>query len=343
MSMNENSRSLYLDNLKLFLTVLVIFHHSGQAYTYGSGNWPYVMSNPDELLPNIWHFFNVNAAFFMGLFFFISGFFVPASYDRQGPATFIKKKLLRLGIPLVIMTILLSMVVGKYEVGHMWFVESLLVFCLLYAVIRLLFKPVQTGQRRSPGLLALAGAALVMGLGSHIIRQVSPQDNWIDLLGFIHIEPAHYLQYVMMFIAGVLAYRGKWLDTIKNSTGITCLSIALALTVLEYTRYGWWWYDFVNRWYGFYDSIICITMNVGLLWLFSRFCNHTNRVLKWGAAQSYGAFVFHILILLGLQYTFDKVWMGNVGKFLFLGTLTCILSFGLTWLLRLIPGVKRVL
>lgn len=133
------------------------------------------------------------------------------------------------------MTILLSIVVGKYEVGHMWFVESLLVFCLLYAVIRLLFRPLQTGEHKSPGLLALAGAALVMGLGCHLIRQVSPQDNWIDLLGFIHIEPAHYLQYVMMFIAGVLAYRGKWLDTIKNSTGITCLSIALALTVLEYT------------------------------------------------------------------------------------------------------------
>ncbi len=30
--MKEDSRSLYLDNLKLFLTVLVIFHHSGQAY-----------------------------------------------------------------------------------------------------------------------------------------------------------------------------------------------------------------------------------------------------------------------------------------------------------------------
>ena len=343
MSMNENSRSLYLDNLKLFLTVLVVFHHAGQAYTYGGGNWPYVMSNPDELLPNIWHFHTVNAAFFMGLFFFISGYFVPASYDRQGPGGFIKKKLLRLGIPLAVMTVLLSLVVGRYEVGHMWFVESLLVFCLLYAVIRLLFRPLQTRSRRSPGLLALAAAALFMGLGSHLIRQVSPQDNWIDLLGFIHIEPAHYLQYVIMFIAGVLAFRFKWLDTMKDSTGITCLGIALALTALEYTRYDWWWYDFVNRWYGFYDSSICITMNAGLLWLFRRYCNHNNGALKWASSQSYGAYVIHLLILLGLQYAFDKVWMGNVGKFLFLGTMTCFLSFGLTWLLRLIPGVTRVM
>ena len=44
MSMNENSRSLYLDNLKLFLTLLVIFHLAGQAYGNGGG-WAYTPSN----------------------------------------------------------------------------------------------------------------------------------------------------------------------------------------------------------------------------------------------------------------------------------------------------------
>ena len=76
-------RLLYLDNLKVCLTVLVIFHHAGQAYGDG-GDWAYAPSNPAEVMPWIWHFFSVNAAFFMGLFFLISGCFVPASYDKQG-------------------------------------------------------------------------------------------------------------------------------------------------------------------------------------------------------------------------------------------------------------------
>ena len=76
-------RLLYLDNLKVCLTVLVIFHHAGQAYGDGGG-WAYTPSNPAETMPWIWHFFSVNAAFFMGLFFLISGYFVPASYDKQG-------------------------------------------------------------------------------------------------------------------------------------------------------------------------------------------------------------------------------------------------------------------
>ena len=339
--MNENSRSLYLDNLKLFLTVLVVFHHAGQAYTYGGGNWPYVMSNPDELLPNIWHFHTVNAAFFMGLFFFISGYFVPASYDRQGPGGFIKKKLLRLGIPLAVMTVLLSLVVGRYEVGHMWFVESLLVFCLLYAVIRLLFRPLQTRRRRSPGLLALAAAALFMGLGSHLIRQVSPQDNWIMVP--LKIEPAHYLQYVMMFAIGVLSGRFKWFEKMSNTTGTVSLSIGALLAAGIYSLGDNPWSGFIWDWYGIYESLMCVFICFGLVWLFRECFSSSSKFMKWCAEQSYGAYVFHLLTMLGIQFATDGIWMGAFGKFMFIGISTTIVSFVLTWLVRLVPGVKRVL
>ena len=107
-----------------------------------SGGWAYTPSNPAEVMPWIWHFFSVNAAFFMGLFFLISGYFVPASYDKQGASIFVQKKLIRLGIPLLVMGGLLSVLSGKFEIGHMWYIESLLVFCLLYALIRLICKPI---------------------------------------------------------------------------------------------------------------------------------------------------------------------------------------------------------
>ena len=83
METNANANRLsYLDNVKVFLTVLVIFHHAGQAYGQGGG-WAYMPSNPAETLPWIWHFFSTNASFFMGLYFLISGYFVPRSYDRK--------------------------------------------------------------------------------------------------------------------------------------------------------------------------------------------------------------------------------------------------------------------
>ena len=136
-----SQRLYYLDNLKVGLTVLVIMHHAGQAYGQG-GEWAYTPSNPAETLPWIWHFFSTNAAFFMGLYFFISGYFVPRSYDKQGAKQFVQKKLLRLGVPLIAIGLLLSILSGKFEVGHLWFVESLLVFCLVYALVRHWVSPI---------------------------------------------------------------------------------------------------------------------------------------------------------------------------------------------------------
>ena len=49
----SKKRLLYLDNLKVCLTVLVIFHHAGQAYGDG-GDWAYHPSNPAEFMPWLW-------------------------------------------------------------------------------------------------------------------------------------------------------------------------------------------------------------------------------------------------------------------------------------------------
>ena len=145
-------RLCYLDNLKVCLTVLVIMHHAGQAYGNG-GDWAYTPSNPAEFMPWIWHFFSTNAAFFMGLYFFISGYFVPRSFDKQGSKQFVHKKLLRLGAPLLFMGGIISILSGKPEIGHMWFVESLLVFSLVYAVIRHWVSPIDSECNSKPTII----------------------------------------------------------------------------------------------------------------------------------------------------------------------------------------------
>ena len=337
-------RLCYLDNLKVCLTVLVIMHHAGQAYGNG-GAWPYTPSNPAEFMPWIWHFFSTNAAFFMGLYFFISGYFVPGSYDKQGSKQFILKKLLRLGIPLLFMGALISVLTGKLEIGHMWFVESLLVFCLIYALIRRWVSPIDQECNSKPTIIGLLIVALLMGVGSYFIRQVSPQDHWIWPFGIIPlpIEPAHYLQYVMMFVLGILAYRFHWFDKMSNCTGLVALLIGVGLAIGNYLRDGGAWNAFVWQWFGIYESLMCVFISFGLMWLFREFICATSRLWQWSAAQSYGAYVFHLILMIILQNAVDGIWMGAFGKFLFIGVVTTILSFLLTWVVRMIPGVKRVL
>ena len=338
------NRLCYLDNLKVCLTVLVIFHHAGQAYGDGGG-WAYQPSNAAEYMPWIWHFFSVNAAFFMGLFFLISGYFVPTSYDKQGGKVFVQKKLIRLGIPLLLMGGLLIVLSGKPEIDHMWYVESLLVFCLVYALIRRWCKPVGDACHSQPTLVGLLLLGSVMGIGSYLIRQVSPQDHWIWPFGIIPLpmEPAHYLQYVMMFVVGVLARRFDWFSRMNNVTGSVSLAIGCALAMGIYLRDGGAWNGFVAQWFGIYESLLCVFLCFGLLWLFRQHGCWNNRFWSWCSAQAYGAYILHLLLMIILQYITDRLWLGAFGKFMFIGTAITILSFVLTWLLRLIPGVKRVL
>lgn len=333
-------RLFYLDNLKVCLTVLVIFHHAGQAYGDGGG-WAYHPSNPAEVMPWIWHFFSTNAAFFMGLYFLISGYFVPKSFDKQGAGTFVKKKLIRLGIPWLLMGGLLSVLAGKLETGHMWFVENLLFFSLVYAGIRLFCKPLLSCASK-PTIIGLFIVGALMGVGSYFIRRESPQDHWIFWMGLI-FEPAHYLQYVMMFFLGVLACRFEWLEKMENHIGAIALLIGIVLAIGNYARDGGEWNAFVYRWFGIYESLMCVFISFGLLWLFREYGNWSSRFWQWCAAQSYGAYIFHMILMLLLQYATDTIWMGAFGKFMFIGTVITIASFVLTWLVRMIPGVKKVL
>ena len=333
-------RLYYLDTLKVMLTILVVFHHAAEAYSPYSA-WVYKPSNKDEMMPLIWHFNSVNAAFFMGLFFFIAGYFVPRSYDKQGVWVFVKKKLLRLGIPVVLVTALLTYATGQLEVGHLWYVESLLLFCLIYALVRRFVSPVQINSNVS--LWGLLAVALVMGVGGYFIRQVSPQDNWIWVLGFIHIEPAHYLQYVIMFVLGVLAYRGQWLTEIKNRTGAISLLIGSALAIGDYVRNDGEWNNFVYQWFGIYESLLCVFFSVGLLWLFREFVNGTNAFQNWCSQQAYGAYIVHLFVLLAVQNATDGIILPGIVKFFIIGSVASVISFIVTYLLRLIPGVKKIL
>ena len=342
--MKHIGRLYYLDNLKVCLTVLVIMHHAGQAYGNGGG-WPYTPSNPAEFMPWIWHFFSTNAAFFMGLYFFISGYFVPRSFDKQGTKQFVQKKLLRLGIPLLFIGSIISIMTGKLEIAHMWFVESLLVFCLIYALIRLMASPIDKVCNSKPTIIGLLIVASVMGIGSYFIRQVSPQDHWIWPFGIIPLpmEPAHYLQYVMMFVLGILAYRFQWLDKMSDGVGLTALLVGITLAVGNYLRDGGPWDAFVWQWFGIYESLMCVFISFGLIWFFRQFVSTTSRFWQWCAAQSYGAYIFHLLLMIALQNAVDSIWMGAFGKFLFIGVVTTILAFLLTWVVKMIPGVKQVL
>ena len=73
-------RLFFIDNLRIPLIALVVAHHVGQAYGPTGGWWYF--SEPARAAV-LGAFFTVNRSFFMSLFFMVSGYFLPMSFDRK--------------------------------------------------------------------------------------------------------------------------------------------------------------------------------------------------------------------------------------------------------------------
>jgi glucan biosynthesis protein C len=157
-----NSRLLFIDNLRTGLITLVVLHHV--AVVYGAFTPFYYVEPPINLVLLV--FGLINQSWFMGALFLISGYFTPGSFDRKGPGSFLKDRLLRLGIPRIIFIFVLSPVasIGYWQMpasltgitspltcqayphlpgmGPLWFVAMLLIFDFGYAAWRMLTKTV---------------------------------------------------------------------------------------------------------------------------------------------------------------------------------------------------------
>jgi fucose 4-O-acetylase-like acetyltransferase len=260
---SAGGRLLCLDNLRVFLTVLVVVHHL--AITYGaSGGWFYRERPTTDLAEILLSVFTIyNHFYFMGLFFLIAGYFVPGAVDRKGVWRFMQDRLVRLGIPLLIFGLLLSPFVlyvtatqegrwsgslGGYlvaswrglsfEAGPLWFVEALLIFSLVYALGRAALERVKRDPAGTVSGTAApaAGRALTHGrilvfiaalaVLSFAVRIVSPMDaKWANF------EPAMFPQYALMFAAGALMFRRGWLPDLPAGvrrvwSGVFILAVA---------------------------------------------------------------------------------------------------------------------
>jgi hypothetical protein len=197
---------VYIDHLKVVLTILVVLHHA--CITYGApGGWYYAQKSTlmGALVP-MTLFVAVNQAFFMGCFFFLSALFIPSSYDKKGPGKFITDRLLRLGIPLIfysfVLSPVLSYLVYRFAEGHhitywqylggfdswldfgvLWFVAALLLFTLLYVIYRIVIRA-QNKTWALPSVSIILLVATGIGLISFLVRIVFPVGWVLKPLGF---------------------------------------------------------------------------------------------------------------------------------------------------------------
>jgi hypothetical protein len=217
----RKQRLYFLDNVKTILTAIVVMHHvacafCGNGWIYNIGHYRHSF----QIFAST--FLTLNQSYFMALFFFISGFFVPTSFDRKGPRAYLRDKCRRLGFPffmyLYILGPLLDFVIHDcftgdhsksytYTVdpGPPWFVIWLLMFSSVYMTFA---EPASGWGWALPSRGALIGAALVLGLVQ--IAMLFPQIGNFVMMPFVHGS----LPFDICFFAcGIMAKRCNWLDS----------------------------------------------------------------------------------------------------------------------------------
>jgi hypothetical protein len=330
----------------VLLTVLVIAHHAGQPYGPTGGRWPIVDAERAAVLGP---FFSVNAAFFMGLFFLISAYFLPASFDRKGMLPFLRDRFVRLGIPFVVVGLTIGgLSHTTFDPAHLWFVAHLLVYAVLYTAWRRLRISAPTVA--VPGQRAILGYACTLAGLTVIVRMAGfPQDRWITLLGVVPVELAHLPQYASLFAIGLMAARNDWLTRLPTRTGMLWLALGLALAAARYA------YVFVadgsldSSVWAVWESFVCVGVCVGLPILFREVRDRIRirlpgRAQRATAANAYGAYVVHVLpVVVGLQFFLSRLSLDPLAKFALVTAIGVPLSFTLSAALRRIPAVRAVL
>ena len=374
------ARLFFVDNIRVFLTVLVILHHLMVTYA-GTGDWAYQEGREDAVAEAIGGWFcSVDQAYFMGLFLLISAYFIPGSYDRKGPGRFLKDRLIRLGIPLAVFSwvvnplfvywffqfdermSLWSFFTGRYfsggEIigqGPLWFVEVLLIFSVAYVVWRLVAP-----RDPAPGVLpapfprdrVLVLFAIGLGVGATLLRVPFAIDAyWFAPL---NLQLGFFVSYVALFVVGLVAYRRDWLRGLPDKVGRRWLRVAVLVILLwppmmiavgaiddqESFKGGLHWQSPV---YAFWEAFACVSMCIAVVYFFRRHLDSRGRLAAFLVPNAYTAYLIHAPLIATLAWSLRGITWYPLLKWALVAAISVPLCFGLSALIRKIPYTDRAL
>jgi glucans biosynthesis protein C len=367
----------YLDNLMIFLSMLVVLHHV--SIGYGTmGGWCYVTS---EKLTGTFQIFlsaltGVEACFSMSLFFFISAYLTIPSLEKKGVSKFIKARLIRLVVPLLFVMIILAPSIlyfieihnnttplswlpyvllqnTKPYTSHVWFILVLITFELLYICYWKFIKPHFSiskfiSDNIPTHINILTGIVLCSGF-TLLVRQFFPLGQ-----NFIGIEFSNITPYIFMYALGLLVYSKGWLEGLSIKVAKIWFPISLIaaayfcfiiyllstqpLVVNKFLSLSW---EAVSL--SFAQVFLCIGFSGFFLDVFKKKLNFTNFTLSKMRENRYGVYIFHSAVVVGVTIMLESLTLIPTIKYVLACILSMVASYLLVGLIRKIPLVRRVI
>ncbi len=318
--------------------------------------------------------------FFMALLFFLSGLFVWKSLYNKGITCFLKVRLRRLGIPFLIMVTVIMPIAyypsflqtGAQESffsywfgwswisGPAWYLSLLFGFDLLAAIF---FRVAAKSWRRVPELFirkpSLFFLVLVFFSGASFIPMWALYGpyQWFELGPFTIGQACRIGLYAVYFFAGVVvgakglqssflrhpgSLSSRWRSWLLASL-IAALVLVISFTGVNIDIAGPWTRP--DGWFllGICLIFYCAILSITFLALFLRFATIRHPWADSLSKNSYAIYIVHYPFVIWTQYVLLSWSMAAEIKALLVISLSLVLSWGTSLLLRRIPGVNAVI
>jgi hypothetical protein len=345
--------------------------HGSMTYMAYAPPWWYVLDpNNSPLFTQLVLLLDVPI---MPILFFLSGYFALRSLQKRGSKLFLKDKFIRIGIPWIFGALFLAPLITYmiyfsrsvpmsflefwrtdfwsklYQQSVYWFLGVLLLMFVILAWVYEWGDRLRVPQRIvQPTGRVFATFLVLMTVGFLVISWSFGPDAWWHNY-FLVYQPVRMPLYIGYFVLGIYADRHGWFTTDGYRPELGPWGWSCVLSGLAYLAYRW---GVANT------PETTLPVKVGTALLFNTFCftaliagvalfqlkvNSAGTVWTSLAANSYGIYYVHPLLLYPLAFVFVGFSLPLIVK----APTLIALALGLSWaisalLLKKLPGLRAM-
>lgn len=382
---SSGGRSAYLDNLRSLVVFLVVVMHSNVTYS-GIGGWYFkegVEASLDLFSRIVFGFYgSFVQAWFMGVLFFTAAYFAARSLAKRGGASFVKERLVRLGVPVLLYVFVVHPIAAYVLLDHggsqglaagatylrylaelrwvgstgpLWFAQALLAFCLAYAAYRSV-RPRRfragsgVATSHGPRTCTLAWIVLATGAAAFAIRLVFPIGSAV-----LNLQFSFFASYLALFLLGIDAGERGWLEAFLERRGMQLFRFTLAVGIPAWivlmiaggALTGAIPIEGGMRWqsfaYAFWEAFVAVGFSLGIAALFRKYFDRETKFTRVLSANAFGVYVFHAPLLIAVSLLLRSADAPMLAKHLVAAPTAFAVSLGFTALVRLVPPARRLL
>ena len=192
-----------------------------------------------------------------------------------------------------------------------------------------------------------------MGLSTFFIRIWAPFGRYYEPW---HLEIAHFPQYILMFIIGILAYSRGWtIETYKNQAktwrwwalilaiGLPVLALASGALTGSLDERGAGGFNWLSLLYSIWEGFMCVAMSITVLDWFSKRFNQQGRFAKVLSDNCFGVYILHPIVIVPLALALSGIRMNLSMEFLLVTPVAVALSYLVVYSARKLPILRVIL